>query len=102
MYETYGAYGNQANYVGCLTFGRLQMHLKMQDMSYEVFLYEVGHKVLAPSFGFIFDISSLLSSVLKGLSGFGGNAVYLIKSFFQMFHTKHHILSLRHGTRTEN
>lgn len=102
MYETYEAYGNQANYVGSLTFGRLQMHPKMQGMSYEVFLYGVGHKVLASSFGFIFDISSLLSSVLKGLSGFGGNADYLIKSFFQMFHTKHHILNLKHGTRTEN
>lgn len=73
------------------------MHLKRQDMS-----YEVGHKVLAAWFGFIFDISSLLSSVLKEHSGFGGNAVYLIKSFFQMFQTKRDILSLRHGTRTEN
>lgn len=46
MHETYEAYGNQANYVGCLTFGRLQMHPKMQGMSYEVFPYEVSHKVL--------------------------------------------------------
>ncbi len=69
----------------------------MQDV-----IYEVGHKVLAASFGFIFDISSLLSSVLKEFSGFGGNAVYLIKSFFQMFQTKRDILSLTHGTRTEN
>lgn len=99
MFETYEAYGNRASYVGCLTFGRQQTHLKTRDMSYEVFLYEVGRKVLAAAFSFICDISCLLLSVLRGLSGFGGNAVYLIKSFFQMFHTKTCIL--RHGTRTE-
>lgn len=38
----------------------------------------------------------------ESVVSFGGNAFYLIKRFFQMFHSKLHILSLRHGTRTEN
>jgi len=92
MYE---AYGKQANYVGCLTFGRQKMHPRLWSFC-------LWSELLAASFGFISNLWSLVICVKKASRALVEMLFYLIKRFFQMFHSKLHILSRRHGTRTEN